>query len=642
MLRIAWPLLMVVTSACAGAAPPPRPAPKVTVALTPSVAPEKAAPPEPQPLPEVAMQLKIHARHADAYLSFARPRPVDEKLIADNLEQPWRTRFQTALAATTKLEKAHAPVADAYYKVLSCSDAGCGPAETKLDRLRAAFEKQSDAITRAHDKTVQAFEKQLEKAPSAALGLALARLHHESNRQSDIVTMNHPVGSSFDYGELPSGSDAGTSSLATPALERAKEHSEATTDLGRAARRSLMLQRFVGGDGDGALAEVEGLMAHAPAEQRYELHARHGLLLGYQNEHKKAAEALGRALDQPEGKDEPVPRAQLRLARVVAEYRGGRFREALALALTELDRGPSRSAPFSGRAGPELRLAADALERLGQDVEGLSAKPETRAALSSELSLRALHRHDRKRAIDQANSAIKLSAQSAADAFSVLIALAKQKGDSERARELEEQKKQSHAYGSYGNFGVLALLGGRDAAPEHDERNALKEDAKADAKRNVASLLRLCLEPSFWRLPERGGKQALDVHAALKDDGSIQVEVSGDAPAEISDCLKSMGPSVLARAPTSIRARVDLSEARQSGSSLGGVLGALGGSEAFGAGGLGLRGSGTGGGGSGGGIGLGSLGGLGRGVLGGRGVGKGAGGLGPRPPKKPPPTKKAK
>lgn len=636
MSRPAWLLWLVALSGCAGATPPPSREPKPTVVEAPKPVAEKAPPPAPRPLPVVAMELEMRARNVDVRVGPVRARPLDPKLIAEKLPQIWRARFEAALPGTAKLEKARGPVSEAHFASLSCDPDKCDAAEKKYDELRAAFDKESERIRRAHTKITDAFEKQLEKAPSVELALAVAWLHDEASRQADIAVMNQPAESGFDYGDAPSVLDDGGSSLATPALERAKERSEATTELGRLARYALMTHRWATGEADEALAEVVGLLAQAPAAERFELFARQALLLGHQGEHQQAAEAFARALAEPEVKGEAVSRAQLRSARVVAEYRAGRFKEALALALAELDRArPSQLAFVTASTAPELRLAADAVERLGVEVESLSATAETRARLLGELALRAAHRHDVKRAAALAGQAVALSPKSSADAFSVLIALAKQKGDDARARELEEQKKAAGAYLGVGAMGILAALGSPPkTASEHDERKALDADAKADGKRNVASLVRLCLEPSFWRLPLRGGEHAVDVDATLLDDGSIQVEVAGDVPAEIADCLRSMGPKVLAHAPASIKAHVDLGKARQSalfwGEGPSATLGGL-----VGSGGLGLRGGGGSGQGS---IGLGSLGTRGVGAGAGSGYGRGAGRLGgrPKPPAKNP------
>lgn len=635
MTRSAWLAAFILASGCAGAPPPASQGPKLTVVEAPKPAAEKAPPPEPRPLPVVAMALTMYAHYADAHVGSVRARPLDEKSIANELAPPWKGRFEAALAATAQLEKAAGPMREAHYATLGCMEQ-CDAAAAKYDKLRAAFDKRADLIRRAHEKTVTAFEKQLEKAPSVALALAVARLQIEDSRQSDIASMNQPADYGFDYGEFSPGWEAGGSSLAIPALERAKELSDASTELGRVARYALLVQRWAAADADGALGELTPLLASAPADQRYELHARHGLLLGKRGEHRQAAEAFARALAEPELKDEPVKRSDLRSARVVAEYRAGRFREALSLALAELDRTATQHPVFTTRRSPELRLASDAVERLGVDVESVQAKPETQARVQSELALRALHRHDPKRAAELALRAIALAPKHAKDGYSVLIALAKQKGDTERVRELEEQERR--AAPSSCMIGLLSALGTRDLSPEHDERNALKDDAKADGKRNVASLFRLCLEASFWRLPERGGKQAVELEATLKDDGSVTLEVSGDAPGDVAECLRSMGPKILARAPSSIKARVELGTARQTWGGMDGVLGGLAGSsigEAFGAGGLGLRGTGGGGGTGEGTIGIGSFG------LRGQGAGAGAGyGRGAKPPKAKAPKKK--
>lgn len=640
MLRSAWlaPLSLVLGCASGAASPPPatQKLAVVETAKPPPAAPEK---PEPQVLPEVKVDLKPYARHVEARISRFRARPVDDELLAEKLPKPWRARFEAALAGTKKLEKAHEPVAEAYFAELSCSDP-CAAAQAKYDRAKRAFDKQAEAITRAHDKIVEAFTKQHEKTPSVELALALARLHDESRRQGDIVVMNRPAELGLDYGDRPLDND-GRSAMAALVLDGAKNLFDASAELGPTARYQLMIHRWNAGEHEDALTELEALLAKAGADQKYELHARHGLLLGASGEHLRAAEAFSRALSEPETKDEPVQRSELSVARIVAQYRAGRWSEALVLALPELDR--SSPNPFSFASHPELRIAADCIERLGKEVDGVRAKDATKASLLGELALRALHRHDQKRATELASRALELSEASAEEAFKVLIAVAKQKGDAARASELEARKLKARPRAAFAS-GILGLLGAK-SDPAFDEESALGEDAKPDAKRNVASLVRLCLEPSFWKLPERGGKEALDLVAKLKDDGSIEVEVSGEAPAAISDCLRAMGPKVLARAPGSIRAHLDLSQARSSGSLFGSaglgndVAGALGGLQGFGAGGLGVRGSGLGGGGTDSGIGLGSIGVRGKGG----GAGKGYGGSlrpGAKPPVRPAPKKK--
>lgn len=641
MRRTASLGLLFLSAGCAGAAAAPSaPAPRAAVAVPAAARKEPAPPPEPKALPAMNATLTPYARWVEVRVGPIAARPFDDRRVAQELAAPWRARFEQALAATAQLSKAAEPVHEAYFQALSCEADKCAPSEAKERRVRAVFEKQSERIQAAHAKAVAAFEKQLEKAPTAALALAVARLHDESNRQSDIVVMNHPAEASLVYGELYADADR-QSALAIAPLERARDLSPADTELGRLARYSLMLHRWQGGESAAALSETEAFLAHAPADLGFELHVRHGILLGAQGRHADAARAFARALAQPEASKEPVSRFQLREAMLVAEYRAGRFREALTLALAELDRVLTSARPFAVTyvREPETRIAADIVERLGIDVEELAAGAETRALILSELSLRAAHRHDDRGASRLAERAVTLSPKGAADAYDVLIALAKRKHDVARVAELEAQKKAARPRQS--SFGLLALFGQKKAAPEFDERAALADDAKADAKRNVASLVRLCLEPSHWRLPERGGKSLAELDAVVKDDGSVSVSVSGDAPPEVSECLRTMGPKLLARAPSSIHARIDLSHARESGlfadSALGGLIGdtsaVLG---TGGLGGLGLRGTGIGGGGRGEVTGVGATGGLGtRGHGGGTAVGTGRGAL-----KKPPTAKK--
>ncbi|MBI3205804.1 MAG: hypothetical protein HYZ29_29985 [Myxococcales bacterium] len=629
MLRACAVGLLLLSVGCTSgpqklAEPPPR----VSVVRAPAT-PPKPAPPTAKPLPVVKVSVTPYARWAEVRVGPLGARPFDDKLVAAALPPVSRARFEAALAAAGKLEKAAAPVYEAHFRALSCDPGKCEALEAKHAQLRTALDRQADGIQRAHDKTVDAFDAQLEKAPSAALALAVARLHQESTRHSDIVTMNRPAASSEVYGELSADPDGG-SPLAEAALERARDLSQPDTDLGRLARYALALSRWRSASAPEALAEIDALLPVAPAEQKFELLVRQALLLGVRGRHAEAAGGFARALAEPEMAKEAVLRAQLRSAQALAEYRAGRLREALALALAELGRSslPAHAFAASPASGAALTVAADVVERLAIDVEGASVGADGKAAILSELAVRALHRHDQQGARRLAERAVQLGPRASAGAFDVLIALAKKQSDGARVAELGEQKRVARPSMPF-ESGLLALLGGKPRAPEFDERAALKDDAKADAKRNVASLVRLCLEPNVWRLTHRDGASELTLSALVKDDGSVTVDVTGDAPSEVTECVTRMGPKVLARAPSSVHAQIDLSHVRESelfaaaglwGKPLENSIG-----RADGVGGLGLRGAGSGTrvGGT---IGIGAIGGLGtRGQGGGAGVGSGRG-----------------
>lgn len=611
---------------CAGT---PRPEPArapATEVVTPAVEPAKPEPKLATALPVVELEMAPRLSFARARIRAVAARKADDKALAASLPPALRPQFEQALRATERLAKVAEPLYTARFESLSCEPDKCAQAEKKLDLVRKTVDREATRIRGAHRKTTDALSKLLEKSPSAELALAVARLEEEDARQADIETENHPAELSFEYGEFAPGS-AGNPA-AVEALRAGKQHAGPDSALGQKVRYSLMTHLWESGDAEGALEEVEALLPVAPADMRYELEGRRALLIGARGDHVAASAAFARALALPETPGEPFSRSELRSARVLAEYRAGRFESALDLALRELDHAPPARALFAAfDTGPELVVALDCIERLGKDPLSSSASAPTRARLAARLALRALHRHDKKRAEEMASAAIELAEQQAGDAFDVLAALAEQKGDVARAAELRERKGKARSVSSEVQLGMLAMLGMGKSEPEYEERNSLSSEAPASAKRNLASLLRLCLEPIHWKLPKRQASANVRLDVTVKDDGSVVIDDQSTLVPELDGCLRTMAPKLLARSPSSVHARVDLSKLDETflsgGGSVADVL-----AQAGGLGGLDLAAAGRAGGGGStaagaGGGGIGGLGGIGT-----RAGGSGIGGLG--------------
>lgn len=324
------------------------------------------------------------------------------------------------------------------------------------------------------------------------------------------------------------------------------------------------------------------------------------------------------------------------------------------------------------------RFGADCVERLNRDPGTLDGPLEGRAAILSLLAARALYRNDLESAKRHAEAARALGALGATrQAVDVLRVLALRQGDGSRAEALEREKSKlpwnDYAFAHRGEPDSKALdqeLSEAQAKNKPDKPDKPDEPDKPDkpeppAARNVHSALRACIEPVRERLPKATGTGAekriatITLHAKVFEDGHAELEVGADREdegmAQVLECLKSDGPRMLARAPSSVSAKIVLDESvRRAQAETWGLFGTLGDSfgveglgglsgadigEAYGVGGLGLVGTGRGGGGTGEGIGLGSVGVIGHGSGTGSGYGRGSGRLGGRKTKQKPPPK---
>jgi hypothetical protein len=294
-----------------------------------------------------------------------------------------------------------------------------------------------------------------------------------------------------------------------------------------------------------------------------------------------------------------------------------------------------------------LRFATDAAERQSLDPAQMKGTPAFLAGIAARLAVRAFYRNDDKAAKAAGETAKSLGGSASREGLRVLKALAQRSSDTQALTEIDDAlTKVSYGRGAHASGIEHAYL---------DEE--LREKKTADEKpsttpvveRNIRSLVRLCLEPVYQRLPE---KSELVVSAKVFPDGKVEPAVEPVGGSDVSACLKQMASRVLAHAPSSVSAKVAvarLDPERQNtwggGLGLGSIFGdSIG--ESFGAGGLGLSGIGVGGGGTGEGIGLGRVGGIGWGSPG-AGIGGGRGQLGgkvktPPPKKKPVPVPKKK
>lgn len=682
-MRVSPLFLAGLVVACAGAPPPaPKPAaPKVAVA-PPKAEPEPPAPPE--PLSEESVDVAVKDGFLTLGLDNVRPKLLSEDELVQRLPYAAKREVDAIFRARKALRDAqrkYSKASGAYYRCDDC------PQRAQLDRNRKAAMKVSSNARKAQYKAIAHAEKALDKmlaAPKAKpeVGIALARIRA---RRSDLNGNDvHWV----RYGEPTMGS------LGTSALKRAAELAGPDVEIGREVRHELLNGLWAKGQSQLARSVIAELEPVAPPEWRAELAFRSALLDALEGDHAKAADGFEKAL-AAHVPGSSVTRRMLAKAVLAARYRALDFERALPAAFQALDESArpepappappapkkpakptkatvkaiaktsalSQAAEFgmlgllstSGSADLDedgiARLAADCVERLGKDPMKLSASAEARTRVLSVLATRALYRNDDKGARELAEAARALGTFAATrGAIDVLEALAIKSGDAALTNELQREKgglpwgrsgTWTNSYSEPDARGLARVL--RQSAASEQEP---EEDREPLVARNVRSVVRACVEPVRTSLPRATGNgkdrkiATITLHAKVFDDAHVELSTSSDSDEgsvrQVLDCLNSMGPKVLAHAPSSVTARVTLDDAVRRpggwGSGLGGLVGDQVG-EAFGYGGLGLSGVGRGGGGTGTGtIGLGSVGVIGHGSGTGVGYGSGKGRLGGKKP----------
>lgn len=673
--RLAFLLISGSVVACAGAPPPATPKPSKVVVAEKKPEPEPA--PAPALLPSERVQLTQKSDFLRLELGTIRPKLMSEEDLLGRLSAAAKIEIRAIERAQKAADAAGVEVGTASLNLDACD--GCPQHKALAAKQEQAYDKHDRALralTRARVKAETALEKMLARpAASPAVGLALARLQSGSSLEPSSP-------STLVYGE-PKASVTGEE-----ALLRAIELAKPGEELGQRARQEL-LHLWASGRGDRQQKIIDELLAAGPSEWRSELHFRSALGRAEQGDDRGALERFENSLKEHTAAS-AVSRETILTGILIARYRLLDFEGTLAAASALFEEWATPSVPDSSSAGQlgilasmssrlnarlsssaveaaVTRFAADAVERLDRDPTALEGRSDLRASVLSRLAVRALYRSDTAGARRLAEAAVGPEPLAEAeDALRVLELVARREGDEARAAELVEKRESLR-----GRFvGMSGLLGGSLDEPDRtavveELRERVTPDARKSktksknddepeppAKRVLRSALRLCIEPVRERLPKATAADkkrsiaTVSLNAKVFDDGHSTVEADADnrqdGMASVLECLKGVAPRVLARAPSSISAKVVIDDSARrahefgsnfglgSVSASGGVWGSLSGvGAASGYGGLGLVGTGSGGGGTGvGSIGIGRLGGLG---TKGRGSGYGA----KKRPKKP-------
>ncbi len=655
-MRVSPIFIAGLAVACAGS-PPPAPKPAAPEVVAAPAEPEKAPPPEPLAMEDI--ELTVKDGFAGVGLGNVRPKLWSEDELVKRLPFAAKREIEAMRRARKASRDASRKASKASYAVYRCRE--CRERAQLLRASKAARKastKARDALNKAIDHAEQSLDKQL-ASPKAKpeIGVALARIR--ANR-----TLSAAADHWVRYGE------ADASENGTVSLQDAAELAAADTEVGRQVRYELLNRLWGEDDGQAARRVIAELADGAKPEWRAELEFHAAVYDALDGDHAKAAEGFERAL-AAHVPGSTVTRKTLALAALVARYRTLDFERALSAAFTAFDeaarpepRAPEPPAPPKPKLKPKpispkaareaalsqatefgmmgllgtsslgggsfdendiARLAADSVEQLDRDPTKLTGSPEGRARILSVLAIRALYRNDADRARELAEAARALGPLAGTrGALDVLEALAFRDDDLDRAKDISKERSKLRP----GTFRTWA-----GSAAEPDERDLVarlkkaRGDAASDKKEeapeppatgNVRSAVRACIEPVRTELPKATGNgkerriAILTLRAQVFPDGKVELAASADraegSVPTVLACLRTIGPRLLAHAPSSVTARVTLNESvRRASAGFGGMWGDQIG-EAFGAGGLGLTGIGKGGGGTGTGIGIGSLG----------------------------------
>jgi hypothetical protein len=371
------------------------------------------------------------------------------------------------------------------------------------------------------------------------------------------------------------GASAEVSALldeAQQAYERAQS-SPADSAIGKEARYRLgvFLMSYSRGDRGLAIARELVALGDPSPDTLYRL----GWLLstGPQGDPRQAAEAFTRGLESKA----PAP-AGLRVGMMhglmLATYRQLRFDEALRVSVRVLGALPPYEAPTTLTDGA-LRVAADSVERLGglPGVGRLADAPRPPPEALMRLAWRAVRRRDLAEAASLAGLVLERAPLDwrAPQAQKALVAIADRSGDAALTDSLRkqlverfgpqsswaaEQRRRRDPQGRPSDQSI-GDASKPPAAPRH-------EAPGAEVEGRVRALVRLCLEPDWWRVPpaarlgEEGVVIAVSASVVPGQSPVVKASVaSGGVPLEQTlACLQQLGPSHLAGAPASVSARI--------------------------------------------------------------------------------------
>lgn len=508
-----------------------------TVPASPAVASVTAsapAPPRPAPLPEVSLQIELDDDFVrPIWPSFVRA-PLLVESVSPELSPASKKRLVTVLDQLRAADEAAAK--------------GEAADPKKAKRRAAALSSAADALL-----------AEATKSDKAGAWLSTAYLFDR--------LMSLPDGERPEPGLLVQ-----MRAKAADAFARATAATEVSSPLGKQAREHASAFLFARGIGDRGKADLLALVdaGAPPAETLYRL----GYLLsmGEQAKPDQAEALFRRGIDDPR---EASGELKLALAHgvMLSAYRQGKFDEALRTAMKILWVLPPLDPPTILSDGA-MRLGADCVEQLGgvaalDRLGGAPPQPE----ILLRVAWRAVRRGDLAGALDAAKVVLSRWPLDwrAPQAQKIVIAVADRRGDAAAA---EDARK--HLVDDYGPASLWAeeqrkrrdSLGRPSDQALHDAAlppaPPKAEDDQMNLEGRVKTLVRLCLEPDWWRVPTpmRAGEEgvALSVSAKVVPGERPTVEarvVAGEVKLDrVLSCVAKQGPSHLEGAPASVSVRV--------------------------------------------------------------------------------------
>ncbi len=660
---------MCLSSACGGAPPAPEsaPAPRPSVAVPRAASARSGGEPkgvEPPP-PARTVALKVY----DEFVAIRLP-PLPQRHLTDAelirlLPPALRVRVTRALRAEAALTKLSRKAYDHEAAVFECEERSCpklGALEAQLKHARDAASRRYDFLEKERSQLQLALETALKRRPTVGAALAMARVEELAERLSNVATYNNPAATRLRFGWLSKDNALPSSPLAIAAYRRAALLAAGKPRLQSWAHYGAATHLFAAAKLDGALKELEAAAKSPPRDLAQEIQLRMAVLHSAAGDHESALKSLQLA-QQAAGS--LLSRSDFLALEMLEQFRAGEHAKALRAAVLSLRAPPTHGASWSAAPSITLngreRIAVDCLEQLGDGaLKKSGATAEIQSLLLGQLARRHYYRDDLPRARGAAEAAIRVApkAGEARVAYKVLAALARKAGDAAQTK-IWKGKEQAlrPAKSASARAGLLGLLG--SPSPEGREKKYLDGSIKkagSTEERRVASLTRLCLEPSSADLEDSDALRSVTLRVRVSKEGRAEsISDERGVLADFSECMYQQVPRVFRGETRDVQATLDLRHASQSrmaaqfsaafkagdgpgfgamglGRLKGGSLG-VGGSR-----GLGSRGSGAGGGGTG--VGIGGLGT--RGLGGGRGFGSGQGRFGAGGRKKPPATRPKK
>ncbi len=562
-----WFLMSVVLVAGCGGAPRAA-APSTSGAAeqpSPTAEAEKAPPAATQALSAVDVELDVYNEFVDVEVARLRPRHLSDDELTRLAPAALRGRFKKLLGAPDELTRSSSAAWDKQREVDECSETSC----PKEKALEAAWKRADDALQKSYERLektrsqlVQALEKNLEARPTVGAALVLARVEELDEPMSNVASRNMPAESGQSFGELSEDNAMRGSLPAVEAYRRAAKLAGSDARLAAWAHYGAATHLFAQAEGEAALAELQAAASSAPANLAREIHARVALLHAATGDYPSAIEALERAMKAPGS----VPGdSDLSAMTMLARYRNGELDEALRAAVQSIQTPATRDAARITPYGRE-RIAVDCLERLKLDaLDRSGAAAETKALLLGQLAQRRFFRDDTEGAAPAAHAGVDAApnAGEARVAYLVLEKLARAAG---RSDEAEQWKTKGASLGRIKFWtGAISVLG---QPVEADERKYLEgklENAGSMLQRRVASVTRLCLEPSFAQVASGNGPRVVTLRISVQDDGRARSLLDeGHGLSSFSDCLAEQVPRVFRNAPHSVNAKLDLEHVGQS------------------------------------------------------------------------------